>query len=400
MISVSAPVVDAGRLHPDGWRLTVQVRLGDGPGDSEAYWIEGAGPTRSLDASGTPWAVALTPLAATLGVPLRLAAPVDPLVAAGVSEVSRIWATWYPGLAPVRLDAELDAVAPEPPPASSASFFSGGVDSMYTALRRRTPEPGGGCDLLTVHGFDIALERADAFGRMLARFREELAPWGCPVVALSSNFRVTRSGRLPWGPLAHGCALVSAGLALGPRYRCLRVAATGGTRDPHPWGSHLRTDPLLGTSATRVEHDGADAARWEKVRRIAEDAAALGALRVCWRSGSERNCGACSKCLRTMALLDLWGALGRAATFPDRLPLDALARVRVDESWDFREFGDLVALGRAHGRPDLARAATEAMRRARLRSRALDVVERLTRAPAIGATARRVRERLLQDGIA
>lgn len=399
MISVGPAVLEPCPGGPERWRLSTAVDYGDGAGRSETYWITGPGPPQNIDDSGTPWMVALAPIAVTLGRPLRIAGSVDPRVRRGVEEVSRIWSRWYPELETLRVESDTEPSSPYRPPNHTAAFFSGGVDSTYSVIRDRGPAEEVTHDLLTVLGFDIPVSDTPTFDLMVGRFRAVASSWGCSVVDLATNFRETRSGQCPWGPLAHGCALIATGLALGLRYDRLRVAATAGHRDPHPWGSHFRTDPLFSSRTTEVEHDGADATRWQKVKRIAEDPAALEVLRVCWRSGTGENCGACSKCLRTMALLDLWGALERAPTFPDHLSLDALARVRVQETWDFREFGDLADLGRAHGRPDLVRTATDAMRRSRRRGRALDLLDRIAAAPAIGSTARSLQERLRQDWI-
>lgn len=409
MIRVASPRVDAlPGAHPR-WRLTTELVVEGGPDPGrDELWLEGPGSPETVDAGGTPWAVMLAPLAARLDMPLSIEAVVDARTANGIVAASRIWSGWYPDASVVRLEAPRlpgpgagQPTGPTVGPGTerTAAFFTGGVDSSWTALQHR----GTGAevrDLITVHGFDIPLTEDEAFRRMTARFRDWAGGWGGAVVDLRTNLRETRADAAPWGPLAHGCALIGSGLALGARYDVLRLAATGGIRDPHPWGSHRETDHLFGTQRTRIDHHGAEAPRWEKVRAIVADPGATALLRVCWRSGTDRNCGSCSKCLRTMALLDLWGALERSPTFPDRLPLDALERVHVKESWDVREFTDLVVLGRRHGRPDLVAAATGAMRRSRRGARALAVLDRLAGAPAIGRAARSWGARIREEWIA
>lgn len=398
MIQVTAPRLEAIHADAPRWRLAVDLTVDAGAcSGTEEVWLEGPGSADTIDADGTPWAVMLAPLAAHLGVPLIVDAPVQPQTAAGIAAVSRRWSEWYPGVSPVRLEGGVTGStgprAHESSSARIAAFFTGGVDSLCTALDHRS-NGSGVRDLISVHGFDIPVSEIGAFGRMVDRFQDWADAWGGRVVDLRTNLRETRAGSVPWGPLAHGCALIGSGLALGPRYDVLRIAATGGERDPHPWGSHLETDPLLGTATMRVEHHGADLARWEKVRRIVEDGTAMSLLRVCWRSGSDLNCGRCSKCLRTMALLDLSGALDDAPTFPRELPLDALARVHVKESWDTREFMDLVALGVRCDRGDIAGAARRAIRRSRRRGRAIALLDRLVHTPALGAVARSWRSRI------
>jgi hypothetical protein len=295
--------------------------------------------------------------------------------------------------------APSDAPTRAPREERRAAFFSGGVDSLWTALHHRATEVTVR-DLVTVHGFDVPLSEAAAFERMRDRFDSWARSWGGAVVPIRTNYREVATGDVPWGELAHGCALIAAGLLLSPHYDRLMIAATGGVRDPHPWGSHVETDHLLSSRETRVEHHGADAPRWEKVRRIVEDDEALAILRVCWRSETDLNCGRCSKCLRTMALLDLWGALGRAPTFPGKLSLDDLSRVHVAESWDEREFSDLEEQGQVHGRPDLAEAARRAMQRTRSRQRALDLASRFAETPGLRTASRLVQQRVRSGWIA
>lgn len=399
MLSAQKPEVGPRRGPGGGWRAAIRFSL---PADGGAgdLWYEGPGTPDDVDCSCTPWAVALAPLAFHLGADLEMPEAVDPRVAAGLESVFGTWSRWY-GKPRVRLRAPVAAEGPTTPVGSEdgqrlAAFFSGGVDSMWTALDQPTPAADTR-DLITVHGFDIPLSEEQAFNAIAARFAPWARSWGGTLVPLRTNFRLAPTGAVPWGELAHGCALIAAGLLLSPRYDVVRIAATGGVRDPHPWGSHLQTDPLLGSSRTRIEHHGAEATRWQKVERIAADDAALSLLRVCWRSQSDRNCGHCSKCLRTMALLELFGALQRAPTFPDRLPLDRLARVHVAEGWDVREFNDLDEQATLRGRPDLARTARRAMRRTRRRERMLRWIRLISKTPGLRAAAR-ASERRLRSG--
>lgn len=59
-------------------------------------------------------------------------------------------------------------------------------------------------------------------------------------------------------------------------------------------------------------------------RRLAHAPVALASLRVCVRR-SERNCGRCEKCLRTMVELHLAGALDSCTEFEQPLDLAAVA---------------------------------------------------------------------------
>jgi hypothetical protein len=76
-MKVSRPIITASPLEEGRQRATVTVEFDRAGYAREQVWIdvpESAGP---LSTSGSPWAVAFLPLAATLAEPLAVAAPVD-----------------------------------------------------------------------------------------------------------------------------------------------------------------------------------------------------------------------------------------------------------------------------------------------------------------------------------
>ena len=74
----------------------------------------------------------------------------------------------------------------------------------------------------------------------------------------------------------------------------------------------------------QVVHDGAEAERIDKARKLMESPVALRNLRVCFETPEGGyNCGRCEKCFRTMATLRILGVLDRA-TFDHPLDLDAM----------------------------------------------------------------------------
>lgn len=382
-------------------RLTAEVAYDDGRMPPERYWFEVPAPcVEGLARRADPWLVALLPLAVTLGEPLRVAGTVDSRLFSNLHRVMQVWAAWYPGVSGVSIEADLapdDDVAGAP---RTAAFFSGGVDSFFTALR---PGSDGAPaeslpldDLITVWGFDVPLAREEAGRRLRDRLGKAAAALERGFVDVVTNIRATRLASAPWGPLAHGCALAAVAHLLGTRYGRVLIAATGGYRDLHPWGSHPLTDPLLSSRTTAVVHDGAAFTRVEKTAVLADSPVALRTLRVCWRSESDQNCGACGKCYRAMLILELLGALHRCATFPrGALDLRRAARVYCAESWDFREVRDIEALAVARGRADIARAARRAMRRSRRLAPALLLTQALRRRAALAGWGMRLERQLL-----
>ena len=391
------------RESPDGaarLRLRAEVKL-EGTGATEEWWFDvSAGLGALLSRTGNPWLALALPLAARLQEPLRLPLPVSQRLLDGAVHLMHVWRAWYPDLRPVSIDA---AVAPETLPARpsrTAAFLSGGVDSLFTALRPReqvrTAERGRIDDLITVWGLDISHDRSAAVARLVQRHREVAGDLGLEFLDIGTNVRSTRWADADWGRVAHGCALAAVALILERRYDRVLVAATGGYRDLHPWGSHPLTDPLFSTETMAIVHDGAAFTRVQKSRLLGESPVAARALHVCWKSGDDTNCGACNKCYRAMLILELLGTLRHCRTLPPRIDLARASRIFCGESWDFRELTDIEKLARSEGRHDIARAAARSMRASRRLARQLRLVRRLRAHPRLGRLPWRLEQRLLR----
>lgn len=349
-------------------RLTASVEYETVSGE-EAYWFEVPESLASqLSETGNPWLLALLPLAATLGETVRTSAPVDPELVEAANDLTRIWRAWYPRLHRPSIEAPTSPPPPAREPRKVAAFYSGGVDSSHTVVRERS---GGGSDpgseieeLITVGGFDVPLSDGAALERLEARSARAAERLGKGFVPIRANLRDTESRRADWGRLAHGCAMGAVGLTLEQRYARVFIAATGGYRDPHPWGSHPLTDPLMSTSRTRFVHDGAAHTRIEKTRTIARFPAALDNLRVCFESGTDANCGTCLKCIRTRLCLEMLEVQDRCPTFSgNHVDLGLLERRHRLQTWDRRELRDLRELAREVGRDDVRRAIERLLRR-------------------------------------
>jgi hypothetical protein len=388
--------------RPGRVRLVGDVAYDSGPVKREQFWFEVAEEhAASLSRTGNPWLVCLAPLAATLGERIRLCLPVDRVLYRNVREVLAIWRAWYPTIHPVEIEASTVDPCPEESGPRSAAFFSGGVDSFFTVVRSAQPGQLPVDDLLLVGGFDIPLSNPEAFERHRASLAAAASELGMPLVDVVTNLRQTRLKTAPWGRLWHACGLGSVGLALENRYRRLLIAATWDYATGGPHGSHPLTDALLGTSGTRVLHDGATHTRVEKLELLATSPVALRHLHVCFRAGTELNCSACEKCLRTMAVLDVLGCLPRTATFDTRaFEPAALRRVMVPTPRSEAYYRGLRALAARHGRRDMVRAAGSAVRRSRWRRTALRLPAWLADKPGLWRAAGPLRRRILVEELA
>lgn len=218
---------------------------------------------------------------------------------------------------------------------AAGAFFSGGVDSFYTVLRNAARYPSADLrhitHLIVVHGFDIRLEDERLFAEVRDRLGEAARDLGKLLVLPKTNARAAVT-QLPW-EYAHGAAMAAVGLALARLFHTCYIAGSRSMRKPGPWGTHPGLDPLWSTETMEFVHDGALLGKMVKTPLVVTSPVALRVLRVCWENqGGAYNCGRCEKCLRTMLILALCGALGRVETLPAAVDSEAVARLRLPRS--------------------------------------------------------------------
>ncbi|WP_421119274.1 hypothetical protein ACE2AJ_18205 [Aquihabitans daechungensis] len=227
-------------------------------------------------------------------------APVTAGLLAGIEETQRAWSQWR-GWTPVAVRAEEAPAAPRSGGAVLA--YSGGVDSSYTAWRHLTgaagPQRAPIDAAVFVAGFDIPVDHR-SLGAAKARIAPPLEDRGLPVITAATNVRDLHDD---WQAY-HGFALASLLTFVGGAQSIGLIAATDTYERPVlGWGSNAITDPLLGSRAFAIRHDGA-VDRLSKVRSLGEWPDLVERLRFCW-AGTEhdRNCGQCLKCVTTAMML-------------------------------------------------------------------------------------------------
>ena len=349
-------------------RVCADVTYDDRPGHHETYWVDL--PRRcamDITTTANPWAVALLPVAATLREPLRLCSPVDSTLLANLRKLVRIWRCWYPALLEAPIVAEVNASSDTSRPERTVAFFSGGIDSFFTLLRDRERDGERPVDdLLAIWGFDVPLSQPEAFQRLRAVLQNIADASGKELITAATNLSETRWHRAPWGTLVHASALVSIALMLERRWTRVLISSTYGYAHLHPWGSHPLTDPLLSTSQTVVVHDGAESNRVDKTRVATQSPLAMRSLRVCYRSKSDKNCGACEKCYRTMTTLWLLGVLEQCSTFvADSFDPGQIDRIFCRNSGSVAYMQEVRELALTTGRGDVASAIDRGLARSR-----------------------------------
>ena len=268
-----------------------------------------------------------------------------------------------------RIEVTADAAPRKDRGGLAGTFFSCGVDSLYTLLANVARYPSEDSrsisHLVLVHGFDIALEDEKLFASVREQAEVVAQALGKTLVVVRTNVRALLTG-MDWARHAVGPAMASVGLSLGRLFHTLHISSGPAFVElkPPATGCHPGLDPLWSTETLEFVHTGAEKKKGDKVAFIASSPLALRVLRVCWKNpDGAYNCGRCEKCLNTMVLLQLCGALDRAATFPRTLDLARIAGA--DPSTDpFRRVLWLDMLARAKaagGHPGLSEAIESAL---------------------------------------
>lgn len=362
-----------------GWaRLSGKVEYQHRTRPAEQIWFDVPGSLGDmLSRNGNPWLACLLPYAVTLGEPLEIELPVDPLLYEGAMAMMQVWDAWYPGERE-RVELHCDLLEPgiSPPSGRVGAFFSGGVDSFHTLLRH---EPMGGAilpvhidDLITVWGLDVPLGNPGAFAKVSENIDSVAVALGKSTVTMATNLRESGWQATNWGLMGQGPALAAFALVLEARYRRMLLPSSLSYSSIRVWGTHPLVDPLFSTTRLDVRDDGAHDNRRAKIAAIADSGLAMQHLRVCWMAQSDQNCGKCEKCLRTLTSFELLGKRDRCVTFPaDAWSVETLAALRYRNDLDRRYMSRLGEHARTVGRDDIANAIERAVRRYDFRVKAV-----------------------------
>jgi hypothetical protein len=286
---------------------------------------------------------------------------------------------WNPALKIVPIDA-----VTKPTVAlndGAMSFFSGGVDSMFTFLKRREELT----HVVYIQGFDFLVDDM-SFRAALERNASFVRGFGKTVIPVGTNSNAFGYHHNLSILLTQGSALASIALLLGfPR---AFVSSAYSYSQLVPLGSHPLTDPLWSTEGVEVIHEGAEARRVDKVIKIAENPSALANLLVCAHE-VVHNCGECEKCLRTMIPLQLLGASTPA--FPPLPPLSEIKKIRIANEIEMIFFRENFDLATRTGDKVLGDALTACLRRHE-RTRLFKDVDRVM----LGGLAKRIYRRAVK----
>jgi hypothetical protein len=293
------------------------------------------------------------------GEDLEVVPPISPRLLGRLQRIQDVLLSFHPRFRPIAISAAPRRSGPTSGGTAVATLFSCGVDSFYTLLKaQRGALAPPLTHLLFMRGLEQPLSRSRGVDDSLAWVRQIADQTGLGVISGETNLRDLFG--LNYELYYHGAALIAAGLALCRGLERLLVPSTFSYGQLKPWGSHPLLDELWSTECLEVIHDGAEARRVDKLERlVARDPLALSRLRVCLQNDAgATNCGRCRKCARTLLILEILGAAGRAVSFPRRSVAALAADLRTDHEVFLQE---ALGLAERRGRADV----TVALRRAR-----------------------------------
>lgn len=371
-------------------RVTGVVRYDDGI--TEDYWFD-IPRTYEPSSSGNPWLAILLPIASTLGEDLIIPLGVDPELLEGARSVLRLWAHWRKEM---RMIDIITGPLQSSPVAgrTAASFFSAGVDSTFTVLRRPDVK-----HWITVQGFDMPVSKTEEFAQHCSRLADIAKHYGATFIPVITNIRETRWQKAHWELIAHGPALAAVALMFEQHFHEILIPASYDYTCLDPWGSHPLSDPLFSTVHTKLVHEGTAYTRTEKIGYLAKDKKALSELHVCYRGADSKgqdhkNCGQCEKCYRTMIALDLFGKLDDASLF-DRSTFDIarISKIYISHDLDEKFFVSLHRTSIERNRHDIADQISIAMKR----SKYINSLTSMSNLPILWRPAQALRRYLLRD---
>jgi hypothetical protein len=326
---------------------------------------------RSRDVALDATPDALIPLALIpamyLGEPLKICGQISPSLEANLKDLQMILNGFDPALGLIQVTVDSGRERPAAAQGGAGCFYSGGVDSSYTLLRR-TKEIDAA---IFIRGFDVPVERSDIFDAVVPRLKAAAAELGVSLVEVETNLKSFSNRFVNWPYHYYGAALATVAHLLGTSFGRIHMAGGYSYELIPANGAHPLLDPVWGSDAVSLVYDGGEATRSSKVRLISTSEMLLRSLRVCTEFLSY-NCGRCGKCLLTMAALRGAGALERCS-FAAPLDLDSLSRFDAsDFLYAFRLREVLQGVATAGNDRDLEVALASAL----LRSSYIDYLER------------------------
>lgn len=267
------------------------------------------------------FAIAMMLPSMAAGESLEVDSPVSESLLFNLTSIQEIFHAWFPQFQRVHIHAESRPDTGQSRAHGAATFFSGGVDSFYTLLKRIGPEPLPEplTHMIFMHGVEQKLYSSEKTDLSQQRAENIAEMTGVECIVGTTNLRSLFP--LHWERYYVGGALAAIAhtLSRGLGYVC--IPSSHSHREQIMSGTSPLVDERYSTEAMRIVHDGSEFGRADKTARIVEwnQPLVLQNLRVCIEnSAGDFNCGKCYKCVRTAVALKAIGVWQQALSFPDK----------------------------------------------------------------------------------
>jgi hypothetical protein len=263
------------------------------------FVVEGIELPSAADASFAVWA--LLPIAMREGFNIQINRPIDPQVATNAERLSRIWEMWVPSLyRSIRVSGKGEWSQASRARLPCIHLYSGGVDSTFSILKYTDVQKRG--HVLTIYGLDYRRGDKDEsnFAKLIAKTDPLLEKLNYQRVVVRTNAK-----RNPTA-LTHGFSLAACLFLFSDLFEEGTIAADLTQAQDvvaFPWGTnHITNQYFAGTDfAVRTV---CAVGRTEKLAAISASEIGLPFLSFCRQPDTlSANCGICSKCVRTKAML-------------------------------------------------------------------------------------------------
>lgn len=274
------------------------------------------------DVDNTPDAFAAACLIKSMRAnePLVIEEPISNRLHVMLPRIRDIYHSWWPALyRRIKISTHPRTEPDAAPQKTTATFFSGGVDSFYSLLKHQLEgRPAGRplSHLVFMRGVETPLEKAKGVEGSEEWVRAVAAELGIQPIFGQTNVRSHIMQN--WEKYDHGSALASIGLSLSPLIGHMCIPSAFSYRHMVPHGSTPLVDEMFSSDRMFIFHDGSEVTRAGKVEAIVRwnKKLSLRYLRVCLGNfGGAYNCGKCRKCVRTAIPLKIMGALAGSDMF-------------------------------------------------------------------------------------
>src|SRR5688572_14215001 len=140
-------------------------------GYDEAYFTFDKKYKPFLEVDASPFAAALLMPSMRMGEDLIIEGKISKKLYEGMHKIMELFLSWDIGLKPIKIIAN-ELVADKANPKVSASFFSGGVDSFYTLLKRKKDKKDPVTHVLLVNGYDVDSRNEDLWAATSKNIQE------------------------------------------------------------------------------------------------------------------------------------------------------------------------------------------------------------------------------------